>query len=53
MSYDKLDLTGAEISINTIGAGESVPFLHSHKQNEEIYYVINGSGKAVIDKEII
>ena len=32
--HEKLGLTGAEISINTIGAGECVPFIHSHKQNE-------------------
>lgn len=30
--HEKLGLTGAEISINTIGAGESVPFIHSHKK---------------------
>lgn len=51
--HNKLGLTGAEISINTIQAGEGVPFIHSHKQNEEIYYVINGSGKVVIDNEEI
>ena len=51
--HDKLGLTGAEISINTIFAGQNVPFIHSHKQNEEIYYVIDGSGKAVIDNEEI
>ena len=51
--HEKLGLTGAEISINTIGAGQNVPFIHSHKQNEEIYYVIDGSGKAVIDNEEI
>ena len=51
--HDKLGLTGSEISINTISAGECVPFIHSHKQNEEIYYVIDGSGKAVIDNEEI
>ena len=51
--HNKLGLTGAEISINTIQAGEGVPFIHSHKQNEEIYYVIDGSGKAVIDNEEI
>lgn len=49
--HEKLGLTGAEISINTIRAGESVPFIHSHKQNEEIYYVISSSGKAIIDNE--
>ena len=51
--HDKLGLTGAEISINTISAGQNVPFIHSHKQKEEIYYVIDGSGKAVIDNEEI
>lgn len=51
--HEKLGLTGAEISINTISAGECVPFIHSHKQNEEIYFVIAGSGKAVIDNEEI
>jgi len=49
--HDKLGLTGAEISINTISAGQNVHFIHSHKQNEEIYYVIAGSGKAIIDSE--
>lgn len=29
--HDKLGLTGVEISINTIAAGECVPFVHSHK----------------------
>lgn len=37
--HNKLGLTGAEISINTIGAGECVPFIHSNKQNEEINLV--------------
>ena len=49
--HDKLGLTGAEISINTLPAGECVPFIHSHKQNEEIYYILSGSGKVVIDSE--
>ena len=51
--HDKLGLTGAEISYNTLPAGGSVPFVHSHKQNEEIYGVLSGSGKAVIDGEEI
>lgn len=51
--HDKLGLTGAEISINTLPAGECVPFVHSHKQNEEVYYVFSGSGKAIIDNEEI
>ena len=33
-------LTGAEVSINTLPAGANVPFVHSHKNNEEIYGII-------------
>ena len=49
--HDKLSLTGAQISINNLPAGAGVPFVHSHKQNEEIYVVLSGKGKAVIDGE--
>lgn len=49
--HEKLTLTGAEISINKLPAGAKVPFVHSHKNNEEIYGIISGSGKAVIDNE--
>lgn len=51
--HDKLNLTGAEISINELPAGASVPFVHSHKQNEEIYAILDGAGKAVIDGETV
>ena len=51
--HDQLSLTGAEISINNLPAGAGVPFVHSHKQNEEIYVVLSGKGKAVIDGETV
>ena len=40
--HDQLGLTGAEISINHLPAGASVPFVHYHK-----------TGKAVVDGEDI
>ena len=46
--HDKLGLTGVEVSINTLPAGAGVPFVHAHKQNEEIYGILSGKGKAVI-----
>ena len=49
--HNKLALTGAEVSINRLPAGAGVPFVHSHKHNEEIYGVLAGKGKAVIDGE--
>ena len=51
--HDVLNLTGAEVSVNELPAGASVPFVHSHKQNEEIYAIIEGNGYAVIDGEEI
>ena len=47
--HDEIGLTGAEVSINVLPAGASIPFVHSHKQNEEIYGILEGSGKAEID----
>ena len=49
--HDKLSLTGAEVSINRLPAGAGVPFVHSHKENEEIYGILDGKGEAVIDGE--
>lgn len=51
--HDTLNLTGAEVSINTMPAGTSVPFVHSHKNNEEIYGVISGKGTITLDDETI
>jgi mannose-6-phosphate isomerase-like protein (cupin superfamily) len=51
--HDKLSLTGAEVSINHLPAGASVPFVHAHKNNEEIYAILEGAGKAEIDGETV
>ena len=51
--HETLSLTGAEISINNLPAGANVPFVHSHKANEEIYGILAGKGKVVIDGEEI
>ena len=47
--HDRLGLTGAEISVNTLPAGASVPFVHAHKANEEIYFILSGKGKVIVD----
>ncbi len=51
--HNLLSLTGAEISINNLPAGTSIPFIHSHKKNEEIYAILSGKGKVIIDGETI
>lgn len=49
--YDAIGLTGAEISVNNFPAGAGVPFVHAHKNNEEIYFVVDGRGEAMLDGE--
>lgn len=51
--HDSLGLTGAEISVNHLPAGAGVPFVHAHRNNEEIYAVLSGRGRAVIDGETV
>ena len=51
--HEKLSLKSAEISLKELPAGANVPFVNSHKENEEIYGILSGNGKAIIDgKEI-
>lgn len=51
--HDVLGLTGAEVSINNLPAGAGVPFVHSHKCNEEIYGILSGSGSFTLDGETV
>lgn len=51
--HEALSSTGVEVSINSLPAGAGVPFVHSHKNNEEIYGVIAGKEMAVIDDDKI
>jgi mannose-6-phosphate isomerase-like protein (cupin superfamily) len=47
-----LNLTGAEISLNNLPAGKSVPFYHKHQLNEEIYIFVQGQGEFQVDGQI-
>jgi len=49
MTGQELSLTGSEISFNYTPAGEFTPFVHTHKLNEEVYIVISGNGKFMVD----
>lgn len=46
---DALGLTGCEVSVNTLPPGAAVPFIHSHRENEEVYLVLSGSGTFYLD----
>jgi len=53
MLGEQLGLTGSEISVNCLPAGESIPFVHAHKQNEEVYLFTKGKGLFWLDGEVI
>ncbi|MCI1274380.1 MAG: cupin domain-containing protein [Clostridiaceae bacterium] len=44
-----LNLTGAEISLNYIPENTKAAFLHTHKENEEVYIVLQGNGEFIIN----
>ena len=48
-----LGLTGMEVSFGSMLPGESIPFLHTHQQNEELYLIISGQGEMQVDGERI
>ena len=49
----ELGLTGMEISLNALPAGKGVPFLHGHRQNEELYLYLSGQGQMLLDDELV
>ncbi|MBB3128722.1 mannose-6-phosphate isomerase-like protein (cupin superfamily) [Paenibacillus rhizosphaerae] len=50
---DKLGLTGMEVSLNQLPEGGSVPFYHTHRENEELYLFIGGQGQFQVDGQIV
>lgn len=48
-----LGLTGMEVSFGALLAGKSIPFLHAHKQNEELYIILSGRGEMQVDGVVV
>lgn len=48
-----LGLTGMEVSLGALPPGASMPFLHAHKQNEELYVVLEGTGEMQVNGTVI
>lgn len=47
-----LGLTGVEMSWNCFPAGVGMPFLHAHREHEEVYLFISGDGEFMVDDAI-
>jgi mannose-6-phosphate isomerase-like protein (cupin superfamily) len=44
-----LGSAGLEVSLNVVPPGKGMPFLHRHRQNDEVYVVIGGRGQFLVD----
>ncbi|MFC4768391.1 cupin domain-containing protein [Effusibacillus consociatus] len=48
-----LALNGMEVSLNKLPAGAAVPFYHQHRENEELYIFIKGTGQFQVDGQVL
>lgn len=49
---DATGTTSCEISFGAFPSGASVPFFHSHKENEENYIILSGAGKFQVNDQV-
>lgn len=49
---DSTGATSCEISFGTLPNGVAVPFFHSHRENEENYIILSGSGKFQVNDNV-
>jgi mannose-6-phosphate isomerase-like protein (cupin superfamily) len=40
---------GLEMSLNVVPPGKGIPFLHRHRENDEVYFVVGGQGQFLVD----
>jgi mannose-6-phosphate isomerase-like protein (cupin superfamily) len=50
---EPLELQNSGVSYLRLAPGERVPWGHTHKQQEEVYVVVGGSGRVKLDDEIV
>jgi mannose-6-phosphate isomerase-like protein (cupin superfamily) len=53
MARVPLELEGFGVSYQRIAPNYRVPFAHRHKQQEEVYIVVGGGGRAKLEDEIV
>lgn len=50
---EELGLSGMEISINSLPGKVAMPFSHTHRLNEEVYFFLSGEGEFCVDDHIV
>ncbi|WP_439184157.1 cupin domain-containing protein [Carboxylicivirga taeanensis] len=49
---EQLNSSSAEISFTTLPPHAEMPFFHQHKNNEEVYVILKGSGQFQVDDSV-
>lgn len=49
---EALQCTGTEVSFQLMPPGGGIDFLHTHRQNEELYIVLKGNGEYQVDGQL-
>lgn len=47
-----LGFSGMEVSLNRFAPGQAVPFIHQHRQHEEMYLFLSGHGQFQVDDDV-
>jgi mannose-6-phosphate isomerase-like protein (cupin superfamily) len=50
---EPLETERTAVSYLRVAPGERVPWGHTHKQQEEVYVVVNGSGRVKLDEDLV
>lgn len=50
---EPLELQNSGVSYLRLAPGERVPWGHTHKQQEEVYVVVGGSGRIKLDDDVV
>jgi mannose-6-phosphate isomerase-like protein (cupin superfamily) len=50
---EPLETAKTAVSYLRLAPGERVPWGHTHKQQEEVYIVVSGSGRIKLDEELV
>lgn len=50
---ENLDLTSMEVSLNSMLPGAEMPFFHAHRESEELFICLRGTGEMILDDQSI
>lgn len=52
-AYEELDLESTGVSLQLVKPGKRHAFAHRHKEAEEVYVVLLGTGRVKLDDEVV